>query len=202
MATDGDVRLSVIIPTKGRPTLERTLDSVVAATYRAGDEVLVMGDGRLPDAERLAAAHAKRMNIVYREIEHTSACAWGGPQRTLGMRLAAGTHLLFMDDDDAYAPQAFEIVRKAALEHPSQLMIFRMRSFTPRWPWKVLWGHKAIFLGNVGTPMIIVPNIPSQLGVWGSAYASDLAFYESTVKKWPGNEASIVWKEDVIAHIF
>jgi len=200
MAADADVRLSVVIPTIGRPTLERTLDSVISAKYRAGDEVIVVGDGKIPEAERLVTANTHRMNAIYHETEKTGG--WGGPQRTLGMHLASGTHLLFMDDDDVYAPTAFEIIRKAALEHPSKLIIFKMQSFTTRWAWKVLWSHKSIFLGNVGTPMIVVPNTPPQIGVWGDRYASDLAFYESTVKKWPGNETSIIWKEDIIAHIF
>jgi glycosyltransferase involved in cell wall biosynthesis len=37
-----DVRLSIVIPTKGRPTLNRTLGSILEAGYRSGDDIRVI----------------------------------------------------------------------------------------------------------------------------------------------------------------
>jgi hypothetical protein len=161
----------------------------------------VIGDGHVPDARRISTEYGNRMAISFYETEKTPG-AWGGPQRTKGMHEAQGTHVLFIDDDDAYAPNAFDAVRRSASENPSAFQIFKMQSCSDRRPWKTLWGHKSVFLGNIGTPMVCIPNIKDRFGTWGTYHAGDFEFIDSTIKKWPGGEAGIVWKEDVIVHVF
>ena len=55
--------------------------------------------------------------------------------------------------------------------------------------------------GNVGTPMIVVPNLPARLGKWGDHYAGDFDFVKSTIALAPGRENDIVWREEFIVDV-
>jgi glycosyltransferase involved in cell wall biosynthesis len=88
--------LSIIIPTKDRPELlVRALRSVAAQTF--GDhEILVVDDG---DGSGTAAAEAFDPAI------RTLATGGAGqvPARNLGVSLARGERIAFLDDDDWWA---------------------------------------------------------------------------------------------------
>jgi glycosyltransferase involved in cell wall biosynthesis len=94
-----EVTFTIIVPTSGRPTLGRTLDSI-AEQLQPGDEVIVScnRDGDYGNAARDGA-----------------------------MARADGTHLLFMDDDDQFARGAFTTIRRFAQENPGRIGVFRMR---------------------------------------------------------------------------
>ena len=67
-------RLSIIIPTIGRATLARTLATIAAQDLLPGDEVLVIGDGRQPEAERIFAASG----LPGRYLDGPERHNWGG----------------------------------------------------------------------------------------------------------------------------
>lgn len=188
---------SVIVPTCGRPTLARTLESVILAGATRSDEVLVVGDGPQPAARKIVACFASRLRIIYRQTP-PSKCA-GHAQRNHAMEFAKGSHLISIDDDDAYRPGALSRIRAAAQENPGRFLIFRMESHTPRHPWGTLWNYKGASLGNVGTPMMVAPNAPAKLGRWGHRYAGDFDFLESTLSHYPEGP---VWLEDVIVDVY
>jgi glycosyltransferase involved in cell wall biosynthesis len=102
-----DVRLSVIVATKGRPTLVTTLASV-AGQLHPGDELLVRCSD---DGDYGCAA---RRSLIPR---------------------ASGSHLAFLDDDDRYARGALAAMRAFAREHPGRIGIFRMRFGDGRLLW-------------------------------------------------------------------
>lgn len=191
------VNLSIIVPTCGRLTLARTLESIFLARPAQADEVLVVGDGRQPAAQAIAMRWKSRLRLTYRETPATR-CA-GHAQRNVGISFASGSHLLSIDDDDAYRPMALQLVRAAALANPGRFLIFRMQSHTPRHPWGLLWSYKGASLGNVGTPMMVAPNMPGKLGRWGDRYAGDFDFLESTLAHYPEGP---VWLEDVIVDVY
>lgn len=91
---------SVIIPTKGRPSLKHTLESLVGQ-LEPGDEVIVLRD---------------------------SSGDYGDAAVNDAMTRAKGTHLTFVQDDDVYLPGAFEAMRAFAEHNPTRVGIFRMRS--------------------------------------------------------------------------
>lgn len=76
------------------------------------------------------------------------------------MAQATGTHLVFLDDDDRFVPEAFDLFRAYACDRP---VIFRMKYHGPG---GTLWHKKELVFGNVGSPMLLIPNVPGKLGRW------------------------------------
>lgn len=157
---------SIIVPTSGRPTLQRTLASL-APQIEHGDELIVT---RRDDAP------------------------WGHAARDEAMKRAAGSHLWFMDDDDAAAEGALAAIREAVAQKPDAVHIFRMRG-----PRRVYNSEPEVRVGHVGTPMIVVPNEPGKLGRWdGHGYEGDGHFAVETVAL-RGNEP--VFHDTIVALI-
>jgi len=155
---------SVIIATKGRESLIDTIASVVSQTV-PGDEVLI-------DVNRLP---------------------WGNRAKQRQMEKAKGDWLLFIDDDDAYVPGAFEVVR-SKLTTLDTVHVFRMRYVDTG---MVLWRRPVLEHGNVGCPMVITPNIPEKLGEWTDRYTADWHFVQETARR-IGN---VQFHEEVICDV-
>jgi glycosyltransferase involved in cell wall biosynthesis len=102
------MNISFIIPTIGRDSLERTVDSIKP---HIGDQVLVMKD-----------------------IPPTGM--WGNNRRNEGMKLATCEYLAFIDDDDWYVDGAREIMEKAIRENPGKPLLFRIRYPSGEVIWK------------------------------------------------------------------
>jgi len=167
--------LSVIVPTIGRESLGRTLKSISGQQLIVGDEVLLVQDGPEDDAVRRvfreSGLPAKYLATGKR------AADFGGTPRNLGMARARGAYLAFMDDDDVYRPGAFAAIRREAARHPGRPLMFRMER--PGLG-STVWQQQAIGLGNVGTPMIVVPNVEGRLARWPGHRCTDLGFAVET----------------------
>ena len=106
-----------VIPTLGRDTLDRALGSLVAQTDTRWDSVVVC-DGWMridegPDDERIA----------WFEAQLGSA----GLTRNVGMELAKGDWIAFLDDDDVVMPTYVEHLHQHAEDYPwAEAIIFRM----------------------------------------------------------------------------
>jgi glycosyltransferase involved in cell wall biosynthesis len=178
------VTLSVVIPTLGRPTLERALRSCADA-----DEIVVVLD-KARGATGLPCELPP--NAVYLEGEY--GVTGGHAGRAAGIRVASGTHLAFFDDDDEYAPGAIGLMRAAATDVP---VIFRMDHYAHG----ILWRDRELRFGNVSTQMYVVPNDPHKLGTWEPHVpgiqepGGDYTFIRQTVERMGGP----VWRDEVIA---
>jgi glycosyltransferase involved in cell wall biosynthesis len=167
-------RFSVIIPSTGRRTLERAIRS-----SRWADEIVVVFDAAEPPrTPRGCVVHA---------VGPTND--WGGAQRNLGIEVATGTHLAFMDDDDVYTRGAGDVIRAAVGADPDHLHVFRMRNRE-----KVYSGP--IASGHISTQMLVVPRHP--VGAWTSRYSGDLDFIRETMSL-RGDEP--VFHPEIIASI-
>jgi glycosyltransferase involved in cell wall biosynthesis len=151
-------RISVIIPSTNRPTLDRAIRSC-----RWADEIVVVFDAESPPREP--------PGCVVRAIGPTAD--WGGTQRNLGIQVAGGTHLAFMDDDDVYTRDAGPAIRAAVEEAPDRVHVFRMRNRE-----KVYAGP--IESGKISTQMLVVPREP--VGAWTSRYSGDFDFITETMR--------------------
>lgn len=181
------MKLSVIVPTVGRPTLIVAIKDLLAEMIPE-DEILVVGDGPQPDARAIAEGIDPRV----RYLEHGPTRNWGHSQRNATMAMAQGTHIMFLDDDDRVVIGALPIIRSKVDKAPDKVHLFRM--FHRNW---VVWENHEIRIENVSTQMVIVPNIPERLGVWGNRYEGDFDFIMSTVALYPNRENDVVWNEEI-----
>ncbi len=97
---------TVIVPTMGRATLVRTLQSLAPQLER-DDELLVL------------RRHAP----------------WGNAARNEAIARATRTHLWFMDDDDMAADGALDAIRAGVAEQPDRVHVFKMRYSDGRTIW-------------------------------------------------------------------
>ena len=192
--------LSVVIPTCGRETLERTLESITVAGITKADEIIIVGDGPQPVSRRIAESFRSPARITYLESEETRA--FGGRQRNLGMEVASRSHLVFIDDDDCYLPDALRWMREAAEKNPSQITLFRIQERRDKFEWDTVWTRKKVEFSNVGTQGILLPNRKQYFGTWPSHPGSDYHFLRGTVDRWPGREPWVVWDERVVVYLY
>ena len=143
---------SIIVGTSGRPSIQRTLASIVSQ-LEPGDEVIVIRDDS-GDA--------------------------GDTPRNDAMPRARGTHLLFMDDDDVYVPDALAKMRRFADSNPGRIGIFKLEYVVGN----RRWVEPELRFKNVSTQTFLVPNVPGKLGRWErkGRIAGDFVFIEETAR--------------------
>lgn len=191
----GKARVSVVIPTIDRESLEETLASV-EGDLDPDDQVVVVGDGPCPGARARVAARGSR--FIYAETPRTGR--WGHAQRNLGMDLASGDYVWFLDDDDTAHPGALEAIRREAMLAPGRPMVFRMA-----YEERIIWERPVLLPGNVSTQMLVVPNVPSRTARWGpdpahpTGRGGDYLFALRTARLWPPGH--LLWRPDVVARL-
>ena len=105
MASDPDIRLSVVIPAFNEARrLPRTLDEVFAylgrQPYRA--EVVIVDDGSIDDTAQLVSARQQEPSVSLRLIRHPDGRNHGkGATVRRGMAEALGCYRVFMDADNS-----------------------------------------------------------------------------------------------------
>ena len=184
------MRLTVITPTIGRRSLLDTLLSIYKQLDQ-GDEHLVIGDGRQPEAAAMCAS----FGATYHDGPFVHD--YGNSQRDYAATLATGDYLLYCDDDDTFTPDALALVREAVQAEPGIPHVFRMTHPT----FGVLWKRPALVCGNVGTPMLAVPN-DSRLSIWADgdprSYEGDYRFITRTVANHGGRCG---WQEGIVCNV-
>jgi glycosyltransferase involved in cell wall biosynthesis len=183
------ISLSIIIPTLGRPTLDRALASVLPYLEPA-DEVLVVGDGPRPVAQGIVAQRACRQ-LHY--LEHSEpGSTFGNAQRNYAMHRAQGDYFAFLDDDDRFLPNALASIRREATYGVP--LIFRREYATT-----FSWTRPEFIRGEVGTGMFATP----VRGPWvdcplttDDPYYTDFEWIQQIVALWPAG--SLRWCEDII----
>jgi glycosyltransferase involved in cell wall biosynthesis len=104
---------SIIIPTIGRDTLDRTVLSVIDQDFPKSDfEVIVVNDSgsALPTRAWQSASQVRMLNTNRRERSFA---------RNSGAAVASGDYLAFLDDDDWLLPGAINSFRELANRHPN-----------------------------------------------------------------------------------
>ena len=124
--------------------------------------------------------------------EHGPTKTWGHSQRNFAMPLAKGDYLMTIDDDDRFSSKGLATIRKAVAEEPGRPLLFRLIHDKG-----IIWEDRAVRCGNVGTQMIVTPNTPGRLGVWGNRYEGDFDFIVSTLAAYPKD--ALVWREEILA---
>jgi hypothetical protein len=111
---DASPMLSVVVPLYNkRRTVLRTLDSVLAQTYRRLD-VVVVDDGSTDGGAELVQAHCSDRRVrVHRQANAGPAAA-----RNRGLALSQGAYVAFLDADDTWRPEFAQTVVDTFAAHP------------------------------------------------------------------------------------
>lgn len=186
------MNVTVVMPTVGRPTLRRAIASVVDQ-LEYGDELIVVGDSTVDHQAWDVVAEFQPAQLFYVEA-HRPGSVFGNAQRDFGMQLAAGrsSHLMFLDDNDVWTHGALDTVRWA-IDRVGDDRAAHV--FKARWGaghhahGTVLWRDTVVAEGNVGTPMVVLPNRPYQRSWWdfnGRGVVSDFGFLSAAVGECSG----------------
>jgi glycosyltransferase involved in cell wall biosynthesis len=158
---------SVVVPTVGRRTLDAALRSVTVQLL-PGDELFVVCNDRGDQGD------------------------WA---RNGAIERAIGSHLVFLDDDDEFAPDALATFRRFAIEYPSRIGLFRMRLPTG----ELVWREPIFESGQVGSSTMLVPNIPGCVGRWvQTEIGNDWSFIEETVRLQGQNP---IFRNEIVASV-
>ncbi|SMD72695.1 UDP-Glc:alpha-D-GlcNAc-diphosphoundecaprenol beta-1,3-glucosyltransferase WfgD [Bacillus mobilis] len=97
-------KISVVIPTKGRPELlKRAIDSVLKQSFEQF-EIIIVIDGEDPTTIKMLAEYK---DTRLKKIINTTPQG-GGEARNIGVRHAEGKWIAFLDDDDEFLPGKLE----------------------------------------------------------------------------------------------
>ena len=192
--------LTVVIPTQGRATLPRCLESMrtdLQGGYQA--EILIVADTHSPllmDVEGLCHL----AGVTY--LEHDAGYHdWGYPQLQVGYERAQGDYILNIGDDDVYETGAFTVIRQAIaeLDSPRPLLFRALMHPSVSRPCGnplLLWGQRGLIKrGRVTGQNLIAPNVLERLGTW----VDDFIHLEQTVNLWGG---LVEWRDECIARCY
>jgi glycosyltransferase involved in cell wall biosynthesis len=136
-------RVSVIIPCHNMAAyLAETIGSVLAQTYPAA-EILVIDDGSTDESRAVAASFGPCVSL------HTKPNGGPASARNLGMSLAQGTYLAFLDGDDLWHPE--KLARQVArMEANPELSLL----FSEAWMFRDVEGTRHLLrqIGYTGDP--------------------------------------------------
>lgn len=178
------MNIAYIIPTIGRPSLWPLAEAILKQISDF-DQLIIGSDG---------------INL-YNKIMHdervfffkTDRSANGGSfQRNKAIQLLKSTHVLFLDDDDSIEHGAVETIKSIISTNQDSPHLFRCNHED-----SYVWKTKELTQGNVSTQCICFPT--KILGYWSSRYESDFDFIKSTIEKYPQQEKSIIWRDEIIA---
>lgn len=112
--------VSIIVPVyNAQNSVARCLESICSQTYQEL-EIIVLNDGSTDDSLTICnqfCAKDPRVTVVDKENEGLSIT------RNVGMRLAQGKYLQFVDSDDHLAPDFTQRMVTAAEQHDATLVI-------------------------------------------------------------------------------
>lgn len=112
--------VTVIIPVFNvYPYLAEAIDSVLQQTYD-NLEILIIDDGSSDGSERICDEYAKRDNrihVVHQDNKGLSAA------RNLGLDMATGDVIAFLDSDDAYHPDCIRMMMSAMVREKADLVV-------------------------------------------------------------------------------
>ena len=111
-------RVSIIIPTYNRAHyLRQAIDSALAQTCR-DREVIVVDDGSTDETREVVASYDGQVRYEY---TYNGGCAHA---RNVGMSVANGEYLTFLDSDDLLYPYMLEIESRLLDLHPEVGMVY------------------------------------------------------------------------------
>lgn len=193
-------RLSIVVPTIGRPTLLATLQSI--AGQWDGEQVVVVAEGEVGVAHRIFEEVAPPTVVdgapawVFIGHAFSPAGCWGHNLRNYAFdSFVTGSHVATIDDDDIYVDGALDAMAEA-LERDAPC-VYRM-TFGPGHPAHgvTCWRLPRAQRGDVGTPMVVAPVSAARFGL---GYDGDWDYYQALEQLMPAG--GWVWDDRVTTEI-
>lgn len=157
------MRFSVVIPTyNGMSTIEQTISSVLAQSYR-DFEVVVVNDASTDGTKRFLeewAAREARLTVV--SVQENQGAPWC---RNKGVELSSGELLAFNDDDTLWEKDKLQRFHELFLRRPAMDMAFsgaittdlegvRREVLMPD-PKDKAFDQHLLSIGGIGTPSLV-----------------------------------------------
>lgn len=198
------ITLSIVIPTMGRDTLARTLESIQPQLSSTSDQVYLVADGQAA-FDKVGFAWNGKFRWPIGLMAPTSEAMKanpGGTQRNFALECQwprlGGDYLLWCGDDDIYLPGALDAVRRQAEANPGLPLMFRMITPCGARPWQEE-DRGRIERHYVGDHMFVAPNLPLLLGRFGPTYSGDYDFIRSTMDLYAGDHR-LIWCPETLVH--
>ena len=116
--------ISVIIPVyNGEKTIKRCIASVLNQTFKAV-EVIVVDDGSTDNTCKIASSFNDERIVVKRQQNKGQGIA-----RNVGMSVASGKYIGFLDADDTVEPEMYGEMYKAAELHDAEVVQCAMKDY-------------------------------------------------------------------------
>lgn len=177
-------------------TLKHTLDSIARQAMVPGDQVIVSIDS----FEQPAALVAERAALVrsygrgFDVTEYNAGYHFFGVEQInfalatfyYGERLATGSHIITMGDDDVFIDGAYATLRPLCAANPEQPILYRFLA-----PWReVLWDQPRMEMSRISGCCIVAPR----------QFVGPM----NTQTTWPGTDRPFVehdffWMQDILS---
>jgi len=186
--------LSVVVPTVGRETLERTLASLSAQPESAGVEVVVVADTHGGFTSDLAKARTLVERAGHRWLEYDAGlhCV-GQPQRTYGAKSSSAPWVWFSQDDNVAAQDSLATIEMAIDVQPRPRPLFFR--FTSYWR-EDIWRFPQLTLGNIDADCLVFPRHIAQQVEWGMRYEGD---FDAANRALAISGGDVAWINEVVS---
>jgi hypothetical protein len=162
--------LHILIATIGRHSLQTMLDSILPFLSDV-DHLTIVFDGVEP-----TQLNTETKGTVHIYHEPVALGYWGhGVRNKYAAHLEKTDFVMHGDDDDSYAPDAFDAIRSACID-PNTLYMMKVYNVTRN---TYLPAFPKIENRNISTQCGVIPYELNVKGTWGPFYGGDFAFYES-----------------------
>jgi glycosyltransferase involved in cell wall biosynthesis len=199
-----DITFTVVVPTQGRKTLVRCLESMLPQHHDSvRPEIIIVHDTyevildyySTEDIRDLCARYGAKY-LSYNA--HTSN--WGYPQLNVGYLAASGDYILNIGDDDIYEKGAFALIQQilssAEYVHPHMFQaILHPSPHRGNLSPVVLWEKPELIRSRVTGQNFACPNRLGRVGFWWD----DFCQMEATINLWHGE---VTWVNKIIAQCY
>ncbi|OAK35446.1 bifunctional glycosyltransferase/CDP-glycerol:glycerophosphate glycerophosphotransferase [Bacillus wiedmannii] len=121
-------KISIIVPMYNvEEYIEQTVQSLLNQTY-SNIEIILIDDASKDNTANIALSYAeknKNIQLFQQDLNKGVSAA-----RNVGLKLASGSYITFVDSDDILSNQAIEIMHSIAKENKSDLVIGAIQNFT------------------------------------------------------------------------
>ncbi|MEN1967751.1 glycosyltransferase family A protein [Lentibacillus sp. N15] len=117
------MKISAVVPTYNTDpiALARLVDSIDKQTMNKDEyELIFVDDGSTTDIyDELKNLEDSRKNVLTKQIPNSG---WGSRPRNIGVNMASGDYILFLDHDDYIFPEAFERVYEFGIRNNADVV--------------------------------------------------------------------------------